>query len=130
MQFSRTVDFCGIYMRDSSKLFICVTSGKSHTCYPSGTQRHTHSEEMKFVVLLCFVLLLSVVALCANSDPHVQDRLMEPACERYAHGVCSKELDPVCGSDGHTYATECVLCEENRMKMKKVKVAHKGWCRQ
>uniref|UniRef100_A0A674AMD1 Kazal-like domain-containing protein n=1 Tax=Salmo trutta TaxID=8032 RepID=A0A674AMD1_SALTR len=40
---------------------------------------------------------------------------LAPQCEVYEDGMCSREFDPVCGSDGNTYTTECVLCRENKM---------------
>ncbi|AWP12250.1 putative serine protease inhibitor Kazal-type 2-like isoform 3 [Scophthalmus maximus] len=95
-------------------------------------------------VLLCSVLLLSASVLfqgyktmtpfpdsetrmssCPEQEPPTEPR--EAACEEYGGGTCTKQFDPVCGSDGKTYSTECVLCQQNSKK-KHVRVAFKGLC--
>ncbi|XP_078117162.1 trypsin inhibitor ClTI-1-like [Sander vitreus] len=97
---------------------------------------------MKLTVLLCSALLLSLSVLfqgyeTASPDsemvtskapkPDPLDEAKEPGCEKY-EGTCTREYDPVCGSDGQVYSTECVLCQLNRLQNTNVKIASKGEC--
>ncbi|KAM4621967.1 trypsin inhibitor ClTI-1-like [Polymixia lowei] len=98
---------------------------------------------MKLIIVFCSVLLLSLSVLSEDeagspeTDGMIQAELAEqtpqpesrePRCEEYEDGMCSREYDPVCGNDGHTYSTECVLCQTNRQEKKHVKVSRKGEC--
>ncbi|XP_034738751.1 trypsin inhibitor ClTI-1-like [Etheostoma cragini] len=90
---------------------------------------------MKLTVLLCSVLLLSVSVLSQgdgtvgpDSENNPQAGTEKVGCEKYEGGLCSKEYDPVCGSDGLVYSTECVLCQLNSLQKTNVKVASKGEC--
>ncbi|XP_034095932.1 ovomucoid-like isoform X2 [Gymnodraco acuticeps] len=120
-----------------------LDAGASHP------ETRTHTGNMKSL-LLCSALLLSFAVLSVKSeavtdgDGAVTDgdgALMtgapeeealtvtaEAGCEKFEDETCTREYDPVCGSDGKVYSTECVLCQENRRENTNVKVAKKGTC--
>ncbi|MBN3284201.1 ISK1L inhibitor, partial [Polyodon spathula] len=42
--------------------------------------------------------------------------------------MCPRDYNPVCGANGQTYANECVLCMENRMKNVHIQIRGYGEC--
>ncbi|XP_056295413.1 serine protease inhibitor Kazal-type 1-like [Pseudoliparis swirei] len=120
-------------------LFARQSKWETHTCSP---QRHVHDlKVMKLAVLLCSALLLSVSVLSQENDTPVsnvtgtdekptqtpQAYPTKLGCDKYTT-ACSREFDPVCGSDGVTYSTECVLCFMNSERALNVTMTRKGEC--
>ncbi|XP_063046654.1 serine protease inhibitor Kazal-type 1 [Engraulis encrasicolus] len=78
---------------------------------------------MKLVALICLGLILPVIM----ADTEVAEP-RKPNCDDF-HEVCTREYNPVCGDNGHTYSTECMLCMENKFEKTSVRIAHKGECK-
>uniref|UniRef100_A0A4W5PD68 Kazal-like domain-containing protein n=1 Tax=Hucho hucho TaxID=62062 RepID=A0A4W5PD68_9TELE len=67
-----------------------------------------------------FVCILNVVSL--------YQRQCFPMCYNYQLPGCPFNFEPVCGSNGVTYANECVLCDTIRETRRKILIVKCGPC--
>ncbi|XP_018771090.1 pancreatic secretory trypsin inhibitor-like [Serinus canaria] len=57
-------------------------------------------------------------------------RGMEPSCENFDLGRgCTREFDPICGTDNNLYSNECLLCLHNRHRNGHVLIRNRGMCK-
>ncbi|XP_029918629.1 trypsin inhibitor ClTI-1-like [Myripristis murdjan] len=79
--------------------------------------------ESRLLVLALGFMCLSVLARGATIPAGT-----EPDCGQFMLPVCPRMYDPVCGTDGKTYANECMLCFLNSENNVNVKIWHDGKC--
>ncbi|XP_075050645.1 trypsin inhibitor ClTI-1-like [Mixophyes fleayi] len=73
------------------------------------------------------VMLLYIVAAVLWPAQETEG-VSVPKCYLYQLPGCTKDFNPVCGTDGRTYSNECVLCATNRDNGLKVHIKWKGEC--
>ncbi|XP_068885314.1 pancreatic secretory trypsin inhibitor-like [Aphelocoma coerulescens] len=76
-------------------------------------------------------LLLSLV-LCFYQGNAKSDATLgtEAACENFnLRRGCTREFDPICGTDDILYSNECLLCLHNLQRSSHVRIKNRGMCR-
>ncbi|KAM4677617.1 serine protease inhibitor Kazal-type 1-like [Discoglossus pictus] len=76
--------------------------------------------------LLTAVIMLLFTGSANAATGSANER--EPNCDTSLSQNCPKNILPVCGTDGESYANECLLCVENRKKNIHVRVVKDGYC--
>ncbi|NXH02445.1 ISK1 inhibitor, partial [Loxia leucoptera] len=52
------------------------------------------------------------------------------SCENFDLGRgCTREFDPICGTDNNLYSNECLLCLQNRHRNGHVRIRNRGMCK-
>uniref|UniRef100_A0A8C3P159 Kazal-like domain-containing protein n=1 Tax=Cyanoderma ruficeps TaxID=181631 RepID=A0A8C3P159_9PASS len=80
------------------------------------------------------VFLLFSLALCFYQGNAEVDAAavggIEPSCANFnLRRGCTREFDPICGTDDILYSNECLLCLHNLQRSGHVRIKNRGMCR-
>ncbi|EDL84767.1 rCG43787 [Rattus norvegicus] len=77
------------------------------------------------VAIIFLLSALALLNLAGNTTAKVIGK--KANCPNTLVG-CPRDYDPVCGTDGKTYANECILCFENRKFGTSIRIQRRGLC--
>ncbi|KAM7042245.1 pancreatic secretory trypsin inhibitor-like [Acridotheres tristis] len=80
------------------------------------------------------VFLFLSLALCFYQGNAEMDaaaaRGTEPSCDNFnLRRGCTREFEPICGTDDILYSNECLLCLHNLQRSSHVRIKNRGMCR-
>nr|XP_033774212.1 serine protease inhibitor Kazal-type 4 [Geotrypetes seraphini] len=73
-------------------------------------------------------LCLSVFADDMLAYNKMKEEIQQPDCGDIIIEACPMNYDPLCGTDGETYANECLLCVQRMRTKQEIQIRSKRPC--